>query len=143
MKKIDLDHMNKQHPFTVPDGYFEHLEKAIQSEIRGKKSGFNLPVVLKWSLVPAMIVSIFIGIQIFKQNSEPSANQLIAELNTSEILNYLETSGISDDELTEITSHFDETMENLNPLEELNIEENEIDQLINEYDLIDLNIEEI
>lgn len=143
MKKIDLDHIEKQLPFKSPDGYFDQLENKIQAEISARRSKQNPSIYWKWSLVPAVAMLIFISFYLIENSENQSADQLIAELSTNDIINYLETSELSEYELTEITIQYDDQMESLNPLEELNIEETEIDELINEYDLIDLNIEEI
>lgn len=102
MKRIKLDDIEHKAPFEVPQDYFDGLAHKIQARAIAdeKKKGyysFSLPVRLA---IPAFVIAIFVVI--FWPNASQnnlSAEQLLAEVSTEAIVDYLYDSEVTTDEL--------------------------------------------
>lgn len=99
MKK--LDDIPKKHPFNVPDGYFDKMALTIQERV-------SKPVAkpAMWSIgvryaLPAMLILIALVIY-FKPQPQRSAEELLAAVSTDALVEYLETSDLTTDELLDI-----------------------------------------
>jgi hypothetical protein len=98
MKK--LDDIPKNHPFEVPDGYFDQLPGKIMSRIEGKKVRESNPYVrfsLQYAL-PAMVL-VVAALFYFKPKATVSPENMLASISTEELVLYLEQTDITTDEL--------------------------------------------
>jgi len=106
MKKSDpkkLHGIPKRNIFTVPDGYFNNLPSIIQARTKEKESILSLPVFvgsLKYA-IPAILIIIAVAIWIQSDNQSVT-EQLLAEISTEEIIDYMQDSKMTSYELAEI-----------------------------------------
>ena len=98
-KIIKIESLSRQIDFKIPDGYFDHLPYAIQEKINKKKSyweKFNeLPYVIKWAPVPLLILLLIFNIWDKQQDNSVSYENLLAEVSSEDIIDYLEYYNIS------------------------------------------------
>lgn len=132
--KNPLDEISKQHPFKVPEGYFESLTDSIQSRMieRQKRSFYFIPLI-KWALVPAFIF--IIGFIYLIPTSNSPNPDLLAEVSNDAILIYLENSGLEEVEIASLLSP-NEAFYNIDQLDIL-IEDENLDQFLEENNLSD------
>ena len=146
MKKdnpIKLHDIPKRNIFTTPEGYFDKLPSIIQARTKEKESIFSLPVFvgsLKYA-IPAMLI--IIAVAIWNQPDTQSATeQLLAEISTEEIIDYMQNSEMTSYELVEIlqlsgeeiTRILDNELESLEELpgEDILLEYLDADDLLDE-----------
>ena len=136
-KKLD-DMKPIKHPFKVEDGYFDELTKNIQNKVSPEK---EVSTVFKWQwvLAPVMIlvITFFIWLNL-DQSTNPNSQELIAQVSTTDIITYLEYSDLSEQDLLMLTN--DETLQDLSDIDEINLEEPDLEDLMNNFDLNDLDI---
>ena len=130
MKK--LEDIPKQNIFEVPDGYFDKLPSVIQARIARPEPKFWQLPAFKY----AMPVAALFLVAIFWWNSQPgtSLEDQLNDIQTEQLLAYLETSDISTDYLTEEVNW---TEGDLNELEEtvlssMEFSDMELEEMANE-----------
>ncbi|MBS1508980.1 MAG: hypothetical protein JSS79_20245 [Bacteroidetes bacterium] len=106
MKK--LDDIPKQNIFEVPDGYFDRLPMKIQSRIEASRPA---PATAKWSLalrlaLPALILIVGV-IYFLNPKVSGGTEDLLASINTENLIAYLDESDLTESELLEAVK-FDE-----------------------------------
>ena len=106
MKK--LDDIPKQNIFEVPDGYFDRLPMKIQARIEATKP---VPVMSKWNLalrfaVPALVIILGVA-YFFNPAAKSGTEDLLASINTENLIAYLDESDITENEILEAVK-FDE-----------------------------------
>ena len=120
-KKTPLENMNKNNPFSVPEGYFENLTNQILTNLpekENKKKSLKLVTwkkISSWVYLAAMITGIaFVG-KLFVSQEQPS--QITVQEKISPNI-YTETTSteedillsyVSDYELFEYLSEFTQT----------------------------------
>lgn len=137
--KYKLDDIDKKSSFNMPEGYFEYLPLKIQERIdsEGSPQSSLLP---SWSLaMAASFIVILSSVFLFKNNSEPAAEDLLAEVSQAELVAYLDLVELDE---YDIASAVDENSEVLNfeetdVLDGINMDEGVIDDVLLEYDLAD------
>ena len=102
-RKIKIDELKKDNVFKVPDGYFEELPSIIQARVTNPRpdtvSWYGQPA-MRWSLVAASLLLFTIYITVFRTGEEAiNAESLIAEVNTEDLIAYLEYSDLTTEEL--------------------------------------------
>lgn len=128
-----LDDIEKKNIYKIPEGYFDKLPGIIQSravEESKKSSLFSSIPVFKYA-IPALLVVILAGYYAFfdTQEQPKSAIELLAEVDTDELVEYLAYSEITTEEI----------LANIE-LHEVDFEfENEEVDLLNDSDLEDLD----
>jgi hypothetical protein len=137
MKK--LDDIPKNHPFKVPDGYFDRLPGIIQARIAEKSEIKESRPYFRYALqyaLPAIALVIVAVIYLVPRTPE-TVESMLATVSTEEIVAYLEESEITADELLESMDLNAENVEaieselylNLDDLENLNELESELNNL--------------
>lgn len=132
--KIKLTDLPKQHPFKVPDGYFESLQTKIEKRI--EESGEPKIIAFKpksnwynwkrWSIAAAASLLIISGIYYQNNISQINdTNQKLAQISDNQIAQYIENQDIVLADLTET----------------VNLESNDLDQIFNEH--IDTNTDKL
>jgi len=115
MKK--LEDIPKNHPFKVPDGYFEKLPGVIQARIAEQTHVRESKPYLRYALqyaLPVLILGVAAVIYLMPgtpQNTE----SLLASVSTEELVAYLEESEISTEELLD---QFELNAENIEAIED-------------------------
>lgn len=94
MPKLDaLDSIGKSHGFTTPAGYFEEEAKHLVIPKTKKIISLNSPGLRKWlNLSIAASILLFFGLGFYLSSN---TNVQMAELNTDEIENWIDTDLIS------------------------------------------------
>ncbi len=103
-KRIRLDELERKHPFTVPEGYFDSLAKEIEEKVERISSADDRPVVplhqkapssFRWWRVPAVAASISLlaGLIWFTLpvRQGPLGPDALATVSDDAILEYLES----------------------------------------------------
>ena len=137
---MKLDDIKKKNVYTVPDRYFEQLPGRIQQRVSKKKSGFfysfnwKLTAQIASPVLAVLLLIFYFGIG--TQTSALSAEELLAEVATEDVIAYLETTDLSADEIIE---ELDLSMVDLDftedrpIIEDLEMNEQDLDLLFDEY----------
>ena len=108
-KRIRLDDLERKHPFTVPEGYFEGLTGAIQEriseEVDSKVAPFHKTgtVFRRWWTLPAVAASLalIVGLVWFTLpvRQGPLGPDALSSVSDIAILDYLESQELDFDDL--------------------------------------------
>ena len=142
MKKIDIENSKIQSPFQVPDDYFEKLEVSIQQRVRGDREQSVFLPVLKWATVPALLVIFFIGYLLVPTNNQANSDEMIAQLSSTEILDYLEMTDITEYDIASFSDSPESLLDGEEMLENIDLNESDLNNILDQFDL-DINIDEI
>lgn len=99
MKK--LEDIPKNHPFKVPEGYFDRLPGLIQARVSEKTSIWEAKPIVRYALqyaLPVLVLAVA-SILYLVPDSSQDADSLLASVSTEELVTYLQESGITTDEL--------------------------------------------
>lgn len=137
---MKLDENHKKNIYKVPEGYFEKLPQQIQARIaeENKSTSWQPVLVLRYA-VPVILliaVAIYFGISYYPQ-AVVQPEDLLAEVSTQEIVDYLAESDITTEELIDEFRNDEEIILNENnglDALELDLNEADFDELLNEYD---------
>lgn len=129
-KRIKLDSIPRRNFQQVPEGYFDQLpsmiHKRIETESKSKSRVITIGFNWQTAAIAAAITLVLVFSGIFKSFSPPaSAEDILAEVSVEEILEYLDYSEITTNEIIAV----------------LNVDENDIDDFI-ENDILLLNNDE-
>lgn len=134
MKK--LDDIPKKTIYEVPEGYFDKLPTVIQSRIAQKEESRNpfFSFSLRYAL-PALALVITVGVWLLNSGEDNvNAEQLLASVDTSELVAYLEESDITTDELLETVSLNQEDVSAIESnVYRIDADQSELDELLDEY----------
>ena len=100
---MKLEDINKKNIYKVPDKYFDQLPTRIQARVGERKPVFNLSIT--WNIaikvaVPAFVVVLllfYFGIDANYNNM--SADDILAQVSTEDLVAYLETTDITTEEI--------------------------------------------
>ncbi len=137
---MKLEDIKKKNIYTVPDKYFDQLPTRIQSRVNEKKPVFGLS--LNWNnaikvTVPAIamiLIAIIYGIN--TSTSTLSADEILAQIKTDDLIAYLEMSDITADEIIENLDFTDLEIEFIDEspiMQDMDMNEEDIDELLEEY----------
>jgi hypothetical protein len=136
MKK--LDDIPKKNVFEVPDGYFDRLPGIIQARVAAtKKEPLWAPYVrysLKYAL-PAMVIGAA-GLFFLKDGENLTAEELLATVDTVNLVAYLEESDLSSDDLLEVVPLDTDEADALEDrsMNEIKVNEADAEYLSNEFE---------
>ena len=135
MKKLKLDDIPNKTPFVVPDEYFDKLTANIQQEVAEPETiNWSLYWKLGLSTVAAACI-VMVSFVYFRPIESVSVEQLLAEVSTEDLVNYVAMMDISEELIletlddTEIDLIFEESMETLD------FESTDLDDLLLEFEL--------
>lgn len=145
---MKLEDINKKNIHKVPEGYFDELPQMIQSKIAEQNvitSGtFQRSKAFRYGFqlaLPVAILLMVVGYFAFFNNTsaELSPEDMLAEVSTDELVDYLEESEITTEEIIEgidletVELDFEEKETDLME----GVDENELDELLNDYEDFD------
>ncbi len=138
---MKLDDINKENIHSVPDKYFDELPMRIQSRIAPKdvRKGYDLSWLFSWkTAVPAFAaVLIVVGIFIFgPDNNFGDPDKLLAQVETEDIIAYLDMTELSIDDLLEDIDPLEIDLMGIEGTylpEEMLLDSTDIDQIIDEF----------
>ncbi|MCB0497654.1 MAG: hypothetical protein KDC79_16035 [Cyclobacteriaceae bacterium] len=139
-KPFKLEEISKKEVFSVPDGYFDKLPTIIQTraiESTKKKAVFTPMGVLRLAMPVILVVLIsgYVGFKYLNSSERKDAKieKMIAGVSTEELVNYLDNSDITSDEILEVVSFDGESLEDFTPgIDDLSNKDLEL--LINDMD---------
>jgi hypothetical protein len=124
-----LEDLSKENIFKVPDGYFERLPGVIQSRVaKPEPKSWFVPSFRLALPVVALAIAVTVW---FTSRQGVSLEDQLNEIQTEQLMTYLEESDLSTDVLTEEISWSDE---DLNELEE---------KVISSMEPIDIMLEDL
>ena len=137
-----LEDIEKKNIYQVPDKYFDRLPMRIQARIAEKKpaSGFtfswNLALKVAAPAFALILILIFFGLPGSRESL--SADEILAQVSTDDVIAYLEISDITTDEIIEVLdlSDLELNFEDDDPLN-LELEDADLDELMDHYGLED------
>jgi hypothetical protein len=140
---MKLEDINKDNIFKVPDNYFENFPERLQKRIEETEQQKKTPVIRLRAIInvaAAAIILMFViyGITQINDNST-SADQILSEISSDDLVNYLVESDMSTDEFLEsldmsvLASTEDPIIEEFIPSDPL--DEETIDELLDEYEI--------
>lgn len=133
MKK--LEDIPKKEIFTVPDDYFEKLPGVIQSRVASPERKPVLFYAVQFGL-PAIAVLIITFFWLFPQGKDNSAEDILASIETEQLVAYLSETDITTEELLDdiILDNLDaEQIEEV--VYDLNLGEVDLESIQDDYDL--------
>ena len=136
MKK--LDDIPKKQNFEVPEGYFEKLPGIIQSRItqqtKEKSWGFDLGFALRFA-VPVVIL-LAVGIFWYsRSHMEKSVENILASVQTEDLITYLSESDFTTDELLEDAQlNSQDAIDIEESVYELQFNDSEFEEIFNEIE---------
>lgn len=135
MKK--LEDIPKKEIFTVPDGYFERLPGTIQSRVTTSKaeSSVYLKVALRYAL-PALLVGTIAWFWITSSGPQPTAEDLVAEIATEDLIAYINESDLTTEEiLNSVTLNNSDADAIQSSAYELDLSEESMESILDEIDI--------
>ncbi len=101
MKK--LEDIPKNHPFKVPDGYFDKLPGIIQARVTEQSDIKEAKPYFRYALQYALpvIVLAIVAVIYLVPGTPQSVDTMLASVSTEELVAYLEQSEITAEELLE------------------------------------------
>lgn len=145
-KPFKLEEFSKKESFTVPDGYFDKLPTIIQTRAieSTKKKPLLSPVGVLSFAIPSillLIIAWYFGYK-YQNNSyqqDSKIELMLAEVTTEELVNYLDNTDLSSEDLLELVSFEGEKIDDFsNDLN--NVSDEELELLINDFEIEDINI---
>lgn len=99
MKK--LEDIQKNNPFSVPDGYFDKLPGVIQARIEGTAKKQPVPY-FRYALQYAMpVIALIIVAVIYLTPKTENYNDILASVSTEQLAAYLEDSELTTEDILE------------------------------------------
>lgn len=136
MKK--LEDIPKNHPFKVPEDYFDRLPAKIQSRITEESGVKETTPYFRYALQYALPVILIAIATVFylRPTVQQDADSLLATVSTDELVAYLEQSEMTTDELLETMDFDSESVEAIESEVYFNfdLEGNTLDELTLELD---------
>ena len=106
-KSFKLENLPRENMFKVPDGYFDELPGIIQERITQKPVSSNWWEIYftpanRWkvALVTAIVALVLVFSGVFNSNNfEGSVEEILAEVSLEDLIEYVEYSDITTDEI--------------------------------------------
>ena len=105
MKK--LEEIPKKEVFKVPEGYFENLPGIIQARVAQENKAREVRPVFTYALRYALPAIFLFAVGIFwftRPDQTPTAESILASIQTEDLVAYLEEGDLTTDELLEEVS---------------------------------------
>jgi hypothetical protein len=134
MKK--LEDIPKANIFKVPDGYFDMLPSIIQARVAKKETHWQ--PVFKYSLRYALpMLAVAVGIFWFtRSGNEPSSSeQMLASINSTDLIEYIQESEMSTDDLLDNIDYAQVNVDSLDLYEsDLQLNDKDLNEVENELE---------
>ncbi len=141
----NLNDIEKNQPFKVPEGYFDNLEDRIMARVEQeqnesrKKPVIRLNNWVKYAVAASIsLLAIFFILQP-GNDTDPTAAEILAEIPEDAIVDYLAFTDITSDEIIDAASFTLSEADSLQPVNNLDLTVEEIDLLLEEYSLYELD----
>lgn len=102
---MKLEEIKKKNIYSVPDKYFDQLPTRIQSRVNEKKPvfgiNFNWSLAIKIATPAFAVIVLLFYFGIGSGNNIQTADDILAQVSTEDLIAYLETTDITTDEIIE------------------------------------------
>lgn len=139
---MKLTDIKKKNIYTTPDKYFDQLPTRIQNRVNIKNqvtgSFFNWNMVLKVASPAIAVILIVFYISIDRNKNGQSAEDLLAQIATDDLIAYLVTTDISTEEIIEeldLASLDLDFGEDGFIMQDMDMKNEDIEMLFEEYEL--------
>jgi hypothetical protein len=126
MKK--LEDISKRNIFEIPDGYFDQLPLKIQSRVENSKaSARSIPsfgIVVRYA-IPLVVVGVVAGYLLWPKPA--SQHDILASVSTENLINFLNESDISTEDLLDLAKLDEMEADSLNSLVNANFKIEDVD----------------
>ena len=133
----NLEDIPKKNVFDVPEGYFDQLPGIIQARVAGQKRESLWNPYVRYSLKYALPVLAIVIVSFFFWTKPvgPSAEDLIASVDSGSLVAFLEDSDISSEDLLEtiFLDHNEADAIQENSLDELRVDDDDVKNLTDEF----------
>ena len=108
-----LDDIPRKKFFSTPTDYFDKLPSKIQARIQMRsQTSWDRPVV-KYSLRYALPVLLIAAVLFFFRPQEPDAEAILATVESADLVEYLQESGMTTDDIMEAVDLSDDELEEI------------------------------
>lgn len=141
---MKLEDINKTNIHKVPDGYFEELPQIIQARVNhGKPHRQRLVIASLQYALPVLLLLVVAIYWVLYTPTEPtvSAEELLAQVSTDELINYLDDSDMTTDEIlanVDLGSLDDIEFESSDTqlLDGIDVSDNDLDSYLDDFEII-------
>ncbi|MEZ4905077.1 MAG: hypothetical protein R2822_26650 [Spirosomataceae bacterium] len=141
MKRIKLEDIKREVPYTIPEGYFEKLPSAVQVKIQEHISTKETIFPIQWGWrrsamvgVAASVIGALIWVTYPQQQGSLSEASL-SQVSNDEIVNYLKDNQVTLHELRENVDLGDMYQNEEILLKNLNVSEDDLKKALQNVDL--------
>ena len=106
-----LEDIPKKNIYQVPEGYFDQLPGIIQARAQQHDGSLRQTMWLKYSLgagIPALLLFVWAFFHLAPNETPKQAEEILAAIETPELVAYLENTGAFEDELFDDEMTFSE-----------------------------------
>jgi hypothetical protein len=137
----NLENIPKNHPFKVPDGYFNELPMVIQSRIADQSLVKARRPYARFALQYALPVVTIITLVVFILLPEKSrsAEDILASVETEDLIAYLEQSDLTTDEIIQAAQFDTESVQAIEDASYFDFDEIDLDEIFIEDFSLDTN----
>lgn len=128
--KYSINDIDNKHPFKVPEGYFDELNKTILEKTSSTPKSRVLQPRLQWAVV-SFIIILGVGAWVLfgPSNVEPSASDYLAEVSNEDIIEYLSFYDLSEDDILPDQLELIEFESPVELIDKLEIDETDVEDL--------------
>lgn len=145
MKKqdINIDNIDKENVFQVPDKYFDDLTLRIQTRVNDEKASrtawYQIPKIY-WSISSSVLAAIVIAV-LFWPSAEVAYVDPLADVSDEDIIEYLAYEDVSLDDIAE-TIEVDDLLLDMEA-DEMDVSDDLLESELELYEDLDLSIDYI
>ena len=108
-----LDDIPRKEFFSTPTDYFDKLPSKIQARIRAHSETSWRRPVLKYSLQYALPLLLIAAVLFFLRPRNPDAEAILATVESADLVEYLQESGMTTDDIMEAVDLSDDELEEI------------------------------
>lgn len=96
-----LDDIPRNTPFTTPEGYFDNLPGKIQSRISPPETSLKRSPVVHYAVRLALPAILLTAAFLYYRSGPGDAETILASVGTDAMIDYLQDTGMTTDEILE------------------------------------------
>ena len=140
--KLHIEEIKKSNIHKVPEGYFEDLPLRVMSRVEKQKPKTwleNVPVFIRWSALALPAILLIVFFNVFNKTNNLTGEEILASIETDDLIAYLESSEISTDDLIDYSEINDVEIEFQNSdadlLNGIDFQKENLDDILNDFDI--------
>ena len=129
-----LEDIPKRDFFQVPEGYFDILPEKIQARIEATRPRPLFQPAIRYALAYALPFLIVALVIFYNTGSPPAAESMLASIETADLIQYIQESEITTDEMLDNVAFSADELDALeNEIYEMNLEDADMETLDFEF----------